>query len=400
MSLGEPGRAVVQATRSLLSLCFLLFAAGGGLAQEPGGLTLLRLGDAETQALGWDPAGLDRVFEFAASLSTDSLIIASDGKVVGALGEVDQRYNVHSIRKAILSALVGQHLGSGEREIDLAATLEQLGIDDAPDPLTPVQRQASVLHLLKSTSGINHAAAAEEGLSAEKNRRLGESENLPGTIWAYNNWDYNALTTIFEAATGLSIAEAFTRGLAEPLGMQDFTGDDVFYLASPDLSRHPAAMFRLSARDLARIGQLYLEQGNLDGERILPTRWIERVTSDVTATGDGGLRSAHGYLWWIPDRGTGLPDGTFWAWGLGQQALFVIPAWQTVIVHQADTTAFLKRWIALRQEGLESEAALEMLVVACLVAGDAADAFCREDRLILRREFDELLSLIVDARLR
>jgi len=94
-----------------------------------------------------------------------------------------------------------------------------------------------------------------------------------------------------------------------------------------------------------------------------------------------------------------LPPGTFWAWGLGQQALFVVPAWQSVIVHQADTTAFLERWFALQlDEGLEAEAALERLVIGCILAG-GADAFCREDRFILPREFDQLLSLISEARL-
>ena len=61
----------------------------------------------------------------------------------------------------LLGALVGQHLGSGPGQIDLDATLAQLGIDDRPHPLTALQQQATVLHLIKSVSGINHAAAGE-----------------------------------------------------------------------------------------------------------------------------------------------------------------------------------------------------------------------------------------------
>jgi hypothetical protein len=161
-----------------------------------------RLGDAETRRLGWQPAGLDEVFAYAGRLSSDTLMIVTAGETIASFGDLERPYPVHSLRKAILSALVGQQLGPGEKQIDLSATLADLSLDDDPGPLTPLQRQATVLHLLKSTSGINHAAAAEEGLLAEKNQRLGSVENTPGTVWAYNNWDYNALTTILETRTG------------------------------------------------------------------------------------------------------------------------------------------------------------------------------------------------------
>jgi len=369
-------------------------------AGEIGAPAIDRLGEAETQRLGWHPAGLDAVLTYAGSLSSDTLMIVTAGETVVSFGDVTHPYPVHSLRKALLSALVGQHLGPGEGQIDLDATLADLGLDDSPGPLTPLQRQATVLHLLKSTSGINHAAAAEEGLLAEKNRRLGADENTPGEVWAYNNWDYNALTTIFETRTGLSIAEAFQAGLAEPLGLRDHSAAAVTYSAEPGLSRHRAAMFQMSARDLARFGEVYLAGGEFDGERILPAEWVDLITKDYTETGEPGLRQGHGYLWWIPGPESGLPSGSFWAWGFGQQALFVIPAWQTVIVHQSDTAAFLQRFLTLvEEEELTPDAALEKVALSCLEPAGAQTAFCRHDRFILRREFSRLIELIVAARL-
>ncbi|WP_420346078.1 serine hydrolase domain-containing protein [Pelagibius sp.] len=376
---------------------------GSGLGPNPGPNPghgqVFRLDDAETRRLGWDPFDLDRVFGYADGLGSDVLLIVTDGTAVAALGDLETPRPLHSIRKALLSALVGRHLGAGERSIDLAANLADLGIDDAPAPLTPLQRQATVLHLLQSTSGINHAAAAEEGLVAEKKRRLGEGENLPGTIWAYNNWDTNALTTVFEMRTGLPVAEAFEAGLAAPLGLRDHAAGAVSYVAAPDLSRHRAAMFRMSARDLARFGMLYLQRGELDGRRILPAGWVDRITADYSRTGMSGLRHGHGYLWWVPAPDSGLPPGTFWAWGLGQQALLVVPAWRSVIVHQADMQAFLTRFFqAVEEDGQAPEAALEMLALFCLGPRDRQTAFCRDDRLILRHEFAQLVSLIAAAR--
>ncbi len=391
--------AMVYAVSTLEGDLFSAAAPQSERDLNPGPGQVLRLSDAETQRLGWDPLGLDRVFGYAAGLGSDALVVVTDGAVVAALGDLETPRPLHSIRKSLLSALVGQHLGAGERQIDLTADLAALGIDDAPAPLTPLQRQATVLHLLQSTSGINHAAAAEEGLLAEKKRRLGEGENQPGTIWAYNNWDTNALTTVFEVRTGLPVAEAFEAGLAGPLGLRDRTDGAVSYVAAPDLSQHQAAMFRMSARDLARFGMLYLNGGEIDGRPILPAGWVDRITADYSETGLSGLRHGHGYLWWVPAPDSGLPPGTFWAWGLGQQALFVVPAWRSVIVHQTDMQAFLARFFqAVEQDGQAPEAALEALALSCLDRRERQTVFCREDRLILRREFAQLMSLIAAAR--
>lgn len=348
---------------------------------------------------GWGAAALERAFGYAQSLGTDSLMIVTDGAVVRSFGDVRKLYNVHSVRKVFLSALVGQHLGRGERQIDLDATLEALGIDDAPGPLTPRQRQATVLHLLKSISAINHPAAAAGGQQRDVDARLGRAENAPGSKWAYNNWDYNALTTIFEQQTGRTIADAFATGIAQRIGLEDFSPGAVSYIHEPELSRHRAAMFRMSARDLARFGQLYLAKGEWRGQRVLPEGWADRITRDCTPTGERGLLAGHGYLWWIPGPETGLPAGSFFALGLGFQAIIVVPAWRTVIVHQANTGPFLARLAALmREQGLAFDAAFEKLVLHCRAPANAASDFCRQDRFILKREFERLVSLIAAAR--
>ncbi|MGI9494077.1 MAG: serine hydrolase domain-containing protein, partial [Geminicoccaceae bacterium] len=316
-------------------------------------------------------------------------------------GDIDKRYHTHSIRKAFLSALIGLHVGSGEKQIRLDATLEELGIDDSPIPLMPLQKTATVLHLLKSMSGINHPAAAEEGLLAEKHRRLGDSENTPGTIWAYNNWDYNALTTIFEMRTDMSIAEAFEADIAAPLGMLNHAPDAIDYIEAPELSQHKAASFHMSGRDLARFGELYLNGGMVSGEVVIPGSWTDRITDDFTATcNDDDLRSGHGYLWWVPGPDTGLPPGSYWAWGLGQQALFVVPAWRTVIVHQSDTTEFRKRLFGLIFDtGVEPEAAIEQLILSCLESANQETEFCLEHRFIRPKDIAELMSLVAKARI-
>jgi len=89
-------------------------------------------------------------------------------------------------------------------------------------------------------------------MEREKNKRLGAKPNPPGTVWAYNNWDYNTLTRIFEQETGLTIYEAFNRGIADPLQMQDFNEKSVMYEYETTLSMRPKAGFMMSARDLVK----------------------------------------------------------------------------------------------------------------------------------------------------
>ena len=83
-----------------------------------------------------------------------------------------------------------------------------------------------------------------------KKTRPARGSHAPGTFWYYNNWDFNALGSIFEKRTGLKIGDAFYERIAKPIGMQDFQPSDVYYLGGP-VSVHSAYQFEISARDLA-----------------------------------------------------------------------------------------------------------------------------------------------------
>ncbi|MGD9188363.1 MAG: serine hydrolase [Desulfobacteraceae bacterium] len=355
-------------------------------------------------AAGWDKQRLDGAFQLAQKLGSTTLAVMTHGKYVQTMGDLRKSHRVHSVRKALLSALVGQHVGTGPEKIDLDKTLAELGIDDHPQPLTPLQRQATVLHLIKSISGINHAAAAEiPSMTSEKQRLLGAAPNMPGTVWAYNNWDYNALTTVFEEQTHQSVYTAFLEGIARPLGMQDVSKQSVFYVKDERLSRHAKVGFRLSARDLARFGQLYLNKGHWQGRQIIPAAWVARVTTDFTRTNRGGLASGHGYLWWIPcdrvSKKIGVPAGTFMASGFAGQRIVVIPAWDTVIVHTVSTddyAGFCTDWAI--QHRMNRRQAMRYSITECRQSEHAQETFCRRCRYYRGGDFRLLLTTIIAAR--
>ena len=133
----------------------------------------------------------------------------------------------------------------------------------------------------------------------------------------YNNWDFNALCTIFENLTGRGVFEEFEDRLAGPLGMQEFvrTGH-TRYVTGAD-SVHPAYPFQLSARDLARFGLLFARGGEWQGRQIIPRSWVVESTQSYSQTGSKG---GYGYMWWTATKehhipGVELPAGAFSARG-------------------------------------------------------------------------------------
>jgi hypothetical protein len=169
---------------------------------------------------GWSKEGLAAARQFAEtdSMHTSAVMIVQGGEVVDQWGDFDKKIDAYSVRKSLISALYGIYSSDGL--IDINETLEQLGIDDSPDPLTKEEKQARVVDLLRARSGVYHLVDFETA-SMTKNRPA-RGSHAPGTFWYYNNWDFNVLGTIFEKKTGLKIGQAFYERIAKPIGMQDF----------------------------------------------------------------------------------------------------------------------------------------------------------------------------------
>ncbi|RQP20786.1 MAG: class A beta-lactamase-related serine hydrolase, partial [Brucella intermedia] len=166
-------------------------------------------------AAGWSEAGLRAVDACADQQETDALMVVQGNKIVHTYGDITHKYLCHSIRKSILAALMGQDVADGT--IDLSITLEQLGIDDN-EGLSEVEKQATVYDLLTARSGIYHPAGYETPwMRMIKEKR---HSHAPGTFWCYNNWDFNALGTIFEQLTGKTVHQAFDERIAKPLGLE------------------------------------------------------------------------------------------------------------------------------------------------------------------------------------
>jgi CubicO group peptidase (beta-lactamase class C family) len=240
------------------------------------------------------------------------------GELAFSWGDPARKSSVASVRKSLINVLCGIYVHEGR--IDLDATLADMDIDDI-NALTEEERRATVRHLLMARSGVYHPSVYDID-----RRRPARGSHPAGTFFCYNNWDFNVLGTIFERQTGEGLFDAFARRVAVPLGMQDFAVSDCCFEQEPQ-SIHPVYKMRLTARDLARIGLLYLNHGQWNGEQVVPAAWVHESTLPHSDLGGG---RGYGYLWWTAgplarDDAVSADVPLFYASGLGGQYIIVIP---------------------------------------------------------------------------
>jgi len=306
---------------ALIALCLCALP----LRAEPG----RHWQSVDPASAGWPATQLQPLSDYAELRRPIALMLVQNGVVVASFGDPARRVGVASVRKSLLSSLYGSAVADGR--INLATTLAELGIGETPPGLSEQEKGATVRDLLTARSGIYLPAAHETSEIREK--RPARGSHAPGTFWFYNNWDFNALGTIYRQRTGEDIFESFARGIAAPIGMEDFSAEDGHYAQSP-VSRHPAYPFRLSARDLARFGVLFANGGNRNGRQVIPAAWIRESTAPHTAT-DRPARG-YGYMWWtLPEDGFG--KGAALASGYGGQLLAIVPGKRLVLVQTAES---------------------------------------------------------------
>ena len=332
-----------MSTARLLCLLGLVASFGACRAPQLAGPGLPRACHVPTGAseVAWSAEGLERVRAQSDSLNSAAFMLVTDGRVVAAWGDTTHLYRIHSIRKSIMSALYGIYVDLGV--IDTAATLAQLGIEEVV-PLTPQELSARVVDLLRARSGVYIPAASEVQSMADA--RPARHSHLPNTFWYYNNWDFNVLGTIFRQQTGDEIYAAFDTLIAKPIGMRDFDPSLARY-PTTETSLHSGYAIRMSTRDLARFGQLYLQRGCWSGRQVIPAEWVAASTTAFSLTGEEGSKSGYGFMFWVTAEGEegGIPRPSYTMSGAGGQRVTVFPQLNTVVVHRMDTDEGRGPWV-------------------------------------------------------
>ena len=286
-----------------------------------------------------NPTAARQLQDLLETLDTTALVVAHRGRLIHQHGDTQKLSYLASARKSLISMLYGPAIERGEINAD--ATLESIGFDDLGG-LLPIECRATIRNLLTARSGVYHPAA---NLGDASDRAPPRGSVEPGQYFLYNNWDFNALGSIYEKLTGRGVYSAFSADIARPIGCEDW--DEKLHATmirnDTGASKYPAHHFVLSTRDMARIGQLMLQRGQWGSAQVIPQRWTSRTTSLVTPATEVARTSpfvdglGYGYLWWIFDPAGPWPramHGGYTASGAMGQFITVVPTLELVIAHK------------------------------------------------------------------
>lgn len=288
---------------------------------------------ADLNDSGFSPDKLEAVKKHFQSIGGAALFVVHDGKVLLSLGEPERRFRIHSIRKSIMSMVFGIYQNKGK--INLDKNLYDLGLKEVV-PLTDTEMQATVFDLLRARSGVYLDALGETNEMKKNKPTRGAFK--PGAKWVYNNWDFNALISIFKKETGISLVQAIEKEVFSPLQFEDYRDWDKHIIKNNKVSLHPGIDYKLSARDLARFGMLHLRNGNLKNQQLLSSQWMKWVKTNQVAPNEENswskLIGGYSLLWWtFPVE----ESPSFSAVGVGMNFLTVIPDRDLVVVFRVNT---------------------------------------------------------------
>lgn len=293
-----------------------------------------------------DPNKIALADEFARNDNlTRCLLVVKDGYIVFEKyygeGSVSDSSNLWSVTKSFTSTLVGIAVNQGY--ID---NVDALMTDYMPE--YPQFRDIRIKHVLTHTTGLSWT---ESGLPwvqwitstdwiAEALSR-GQIHD-PGTVFHYSSANSQFLSGLLLAVTGKTPGEIAEEYLFHPLGIPFNRLTEILQYPDWDAYKLPlnnswrqdtrgleigGFCLYLTARDMAKLGYLFINRGQWEGQTVVSPQWVDESTSEMETDIYG--RYSYGFHWWVA-----LVDNepSFLASGLGGQIIGVVPSLDLVLV--------------------------------------------------------------------
>jgi len=236
---------------------------------------------------------------------------------------------VYSITKSILSILFG--IAIDERYLRLDEKLVQIMPDAFDRETDPIAQNVTIRDLLTMTSGFSEGSQTSFPTQDMWRWMLHRSiKYAPGTHFLYDGPAADLLGVVLSRATQQD-PEQFARvKLFQPLGIEDYT-----WLADHEGHLLGYGHLYMTARDMAKIGLLYLRGGRWGDRQIVSEQYVHDSTTKHNDGGPPVRDAAYGYLWWLRKTNTG--EDAFFAAGIHSQLIYVVPKRDLVIAMSAET---------------------------------------------------------------
>ncbi len=271
---------------------------------------------------------------YGSGTRTASVLVVRDGQVVAERYDrgIDHETPVRtwSAAKSLTATIIGVARRKGKIDIDYPAVISAW--NSGADP----RRAITIRNLLHMASGLDSGdnGSRTDRLYFGGGRVVDQAasnvlEARPGTRFKYaNNDTLIAMRALREALKDDNTFQRFPyQELLHKIGAQhttleiDWNGDFI-----------SSSQVWATARDLARMGQLYLQDGVWGGERLLPEDWVQFVSTPAPAQPADGR--GYGAQFWLMNRVQGVPEDTFYAAGNRGQYIVIMPSLNAVIVRQ------------------------------------------------------------------
>ena len=264
--------------------------------------------------------------------------------------------NVRSVTKSVTGTLAGAALRQGLLD-GLDQTVGETIPERVPEGADPRVAEVTLWQWLTMTSGLEWDAdgdwqrllAAPDWVAMTLGLPL---VGVPGETYVYNTGGSHVLGVTVAKAAGKPLEDYAADVLFRPLGIAP--GD---WMRSPQGEVSAGSGLELTARDMLKLGQLYLRNGEWDGKPIIDADYAAAATTWQSAGDSTGAWAGYGYQWWITATDVGY--SAYFALGYGGQHIFVVPALDLVVV------AAIARRVS-REELRTPRFLIESIAAACL----------------------------------
>jgi CubicO group peptidase (beta-lactamase class C family) len=272
--------------------------------------------------------------DFGSGTNTTGVVVLQGGHIVAEQyapdfgPDVPQR--TWSVAKSLAGTLIGAAVQRGEVDVKAPAAIANWRGQGDPRGAITLEALMRMSSGLTSDTAGNRTDALYFGGTAADEQAPGWPLLAPvGSTYRYaNNDTLLAIMAIAPTFTAHPPAELFDRlGMTHTFAETDWRGN---YILSSQVWT--------TARDLARFGQLYVQDGVWEGERLLPEGWRAFVS---TPSGPQPPTGAFGYgaTFWVMNRSEGVPADAFAAFGNRGQYVVIVPSRNVVIVRRGEDPA-------------------------------------------------------------
>jgi CubicO group peptidase (beta-lactamase class C family) len=224
---------------------------------------------------------------------SDAVVVMLDGKVVAEeyYGKPKGPIEAMSVTKSIVGLAIGLLIDDGK-----IRSLDQPVSDFFPEWKQGRKKLITVRHLLTHTSGLQSAPSTEEVYESPDFVQLAlaaELDTAPGEVWSYNNKALNLVAGLVTKASGQRLDLFLKERLFAPMGITTAT-----WSLDPAGNPHGMSGLQIEPKDLAKLGQLMLQQGKWEGKALISANWVALSTSPST-THMPRYGLMYGLLWWL-----------------------------------------------------------------------------------------------------